>query len=147
MAKFVLHGTIVAEPKRETLPSGLNVATIYIEEHYYIGNKDVVENFAVEYTGNNEKLVPTNRNLTGLTAICMGNIRGHEYKGRCYHELKGDTLTIIGREIRPHNEKDPYGVGSLESAIAKEFPEPAPAPVVESHNTESIQDIDDDLPF
>lgn len=132
MGKFVIHGTLLEEPKKTVLSNGLDCFTLVVEEKFQTSYKEVVNTFSVDFMGKATNCVPTNVKLAGAPVVILGSITSREYKGRYYSDLKGEQLSVI--TTKSFEEKSP----TLEQADINEARDP------------SVDDEDlanDDLPF
>ncbi len=95
MGKFVIHGTLLEEPRKSVLSNGLDCFTLLVEERYMTSYKEVVNTYSVDFMGKATHCVPTNIKLTGAPVVIMGSVSSREYKGRYFNDLKGETLSVI----------------------------------------------------
>ena len=95
MGKFVIHGTLLEEPRKTTINNGLDCFTLIVEEKYQTSYKEVVNVFSVDFMGKATNCVPTNIRLAGAPVVIIGSISSREYKGKYYNDLKGEQLSVI----------------------------------------------------
>lgn len=95
MGKFVIHGTLIEEPKRTTIGNGIDCISLTIEERYQTSYKEMVNVVVVDFLGKATNCVPANVRLAGAPVVILGTISSREFRGKYYYDLKGETLTII----------------------------------------------------
>lgn len=132
MSKFIIHGTLVEEPKRNKTTKGLDYVSLIIEETYesYLGT--TINTYEVCFFGKTANVIPSDISLKGVPVIIVGAIGSMAKNGRYYSSLRGEQITFL---------------------TAKTFDEPKPVleqadvDKVKSKNLDTIDIPDDDLPF
>lgn len=129
MGKFIVHGTLLEEPTRTTLKSGIDCVRILVEERYNTVSKEVVNHYQIDFLGKNASLVPEN-SVIGAPVVIYGSISTNTYNGRYYNDLKGEQITVLSNRS--------VDSGELSNSQENE---------VKGTNLNQIEIDDDDLPF